>query len=376
VLISFSCTKGDRNFSQYPGFAEYFEKHPPGHELPLEEDRTLLAHFRPRFFVPDGQKPIDFYRDYIAQGILKDAKGRVISRRVTQALLNKYKNDPGVVFVHVPTKPSGPPVVYGRITRETITFRDAEKESLYPAIFLTYQIVFRTSGLPAGITGWKEWILGVVGDLQDWHQLDHYTSVSIVLNAHNLKPFAVMMQQHNNIHTYLVGEGISIPADSRVEVDVAIRSNELYPHKDGRIRHRAVAMPDRKGLRYLITGKDSPLFSGDDITESIREVDYELSFLRPDDAFYTFKGFLGERRCVPGRDSPPGAEYNTIPDLKPMPMQLFSGYWREDDPGDIERFKRTVGSGGSYREFARLQGGELFRRLKAMENANLERADQ
>lgn len=361
VLILFGCSHGDRNFSQYPGFKEYFEKYPPGHELPDGKDRDLLFRFRPRFFVPAGQKPVDFYRDYIAQGFLVDSNGRMVSKQVNQDLLNKYKNDPEAVFVHVPKKPANAAVVYGRIEREKISFPGDERGGLYPFIFLTYHLVFRTSGLPAGMPGWKEWILSAVGDPEDWHQLDHYTSVSIVIDTHSLTPFAVMMQQHNNVRTYLVGEGISIPDDGRLEVDIAIRSNELYPHSEGRTRHRAVAMPDRNGLRYLITGDNNTLLSGDDITESTSEIEYEISFLRPDDAFYTFQGFLGERRCIPGRDSPPGADYNTIPELKPLRMQLFSGYWREDDSGDIGRFEKTIGSGVSYRDFAFLQGAELFR---------------
>jgi hypothetical protein len=61
------CEHNTRNFSQYPGFAEYFSANPPSHDLPSLNDRQLLRRFKPRFMIANGQaKPIDFYRDYIA----------------------------------------------------------------------------------------------------------------------------------------------------------------------------------------------------------------------------------------------------------------------------------------------------------------------
>jgi len=51
--------------------------------------------------------------------------------------------------------------------------------------------------------------------------------------------------------------------------------------------------------------------------------------LPPDDAFYTFRGWLGARRRLPGRTGPPGADFNTIPAFKPMGIQLMAFYWHE-----------------------------------------------
>jgi hypothetical protein len=123
-------------------------------------------------------------------------------------------------------------------------------------------------------------------------------------------------------------------------------------------------MPDPAGMRFLLTGDDKPLFASYDVTNGTTEVNYTLDFLPHDDAFYTFKGYLGERRRLKGRDAPPGADYNTLPELKPLQMQLFSGYWRENNPADVHRFEKTILRNGDYTDFAQLQGSELYRNLK------------
>ena len=364
-LVITGCEHNTGNFSQYPGFAEYFRNNPPSQDLPGPEDRQLLRRFQPRFMLAEGQqKPIDFYQDYISSGVLSNGQGDVISSDVTRELINSYKNDQGVVFKHIPGKESGGATVYGRIDRETVLFNTDSGKLLKPLTFLTYHAVFRSSGIPAGIPAWQETALSLIFDLNDWHQLDHYTAVSLVIEENNqsgVKPVAVMLQQHNNLRTYLMGEEISIPADERVVIDIAMRSNELYPHTSGPARHRAVYMPDQDGMRFLLTGKNKPRFAGYDITDGTIEVPYSLEYLPPDDAFYTFKGFLGERRGMKGRDAPPGAAYNTLPELKPLSIQLFTGYWRDNDEGDIERLEKTILKDSDYLGFAILQKAEFYR---------------
>jgi hypothetical protein len=48
-------------------------------------------------------------------------------------------------------------------------------------------------------------------------------------------------------------------------------------------------------------------------------------------------GYLGERRLLPGRDGPPGADYDTLPPLKPLPRQLVAFAWRPGHPKDLRR---------------------------------------
>ncbi len=383
VLLFFTASayvRDKSNFSQYPGFTEYFAVNPPSRHLPDQGDRELLYRYRPRFMSAEGnQLPIDFYRDYISDGVLKDAQGNILSSKVTRELLNTYKADPDIIFEHRQEKTENDTVVYGGIHRDTISFQVSTEEIHQPLTFLRYHLVFRTSGLSAGIPQWQETVLKLIGDLNDWHQLDHYTAVFVVLAGYRNeggKPIAIMLQQHNNVRTYLVGETIQLPEDDRVVIDLAIRSNELYPHSKGRTRHRAVNMPDAKSMYFLLSGRKKPLLAGYDVTDSSFEISYDLAFLPPDDAFYTFHGFLGEKRLLPGRTGPPGAYYNTLPELMPYEIQMFSGYWREDHPGDLKRLKTTVMDTGDYIGFAYLQKKVFLNTWRQLDYRNGENLSQ
>ncbi len=380
IILLSACEQNARNFSQYPGFAEYFASNPRSNDLPTYEDRQMLRNFQPRFMLAEGQdRPVDFYRDYIANGTLNDGHGNMISNAVTRELLNAYEENPDVVFRHVPVADSAGAVVYGRVDRETISFFTENGEVPVPLTFLTYHVVFHNSGVPAGIPAWQEVLLGLFLDLDDWHQLDHYTAVTLVVEERpygDAYPVAVMLQQHDNLRTYLIGEEIKLPEDGRVVIDIAKRSNELYPHTPGGAWHRAVYMPDPAGIRFLIQGDKKPVLASYDVTNGTIEVDYTLEFLPHDDAFYTFRGYLGERRRLKGRDAPPGADYNTLPELKPLSMQLFSGYWRENHPGDIKRLEKTILRKSDYTGFARLQGAELYRNWKLLQQQPISVEDQ
>ena len=104
---------------------------------------------------------------------------------------------------------------------------------------------------------------------------------------------------------------------------------------------------------------ERPTMSADDITDPDRIVDYEIAFLPGSDAFYSFRGFLGERRSLPGRDGPPGARYNTLPGLKPLPAQILDGYWREGNEGDWARYRRQPGERLRPRRFRPSPGSRV-----------------
>ena len=360
VLALGGCPSQETNFSQYPGFDAYFAAHAPSAEPPSARDRALLERFRPRFYLADGQpRPIDFYRDYIASGVLRRTGGQVLSTRVTRALLNRHRRDPGVEFVHRPRGALHEPVVYGRVERSVLFPHLDGPGSNHAFAVLTYHLVFAHSGLPHALAFWQRAPLGLIANLGDWHQLDHYTAVSVLLDP-ELHPVAVVLQQHNYQRTYLFGERIDVAGDARVRVDAAWRSNELYPHLEARQRRRAVRFLTPAAMRYLMGAGPRPWLAADDITQGEREIAYRLEFLPPSDAFYTFQGFLGERRTLPGRSGPPGARYNTLPELMPWPVQAFVGYWREDNAGDLERFERTIEANLDFAAFAREQAG-VFR---------------
>jgi len=227
---------------------------------------------------------------------------------------------------------------------------------------LTYHLAFRVSGLPAGLSPVAAIPLRLVADLDDWHQLDHYTAAFVVLDARE-RPVALTLQQHNYLRTHLVGETVETGSDGRFDVDVAIRSNELYPHVPERRRRRAVRFLSPEATAFMMGFGTRPLMSADDVTDPVRSVEYELAFLPGSDAFYTFKGYLGERRMLPGRDGPPGALYNTRPALKPLPAQIMGGYWGEGNEGDWARYRRSRERGDGPAGFAHAQASVFHHNL-------------
>ncbi len=357
VAGAVDAARADSSFSQYPGFADYFTANPRSDAVPGAVDKALLARHRPRFFLPEEHAGlISFYDDYIAQGTLVDGKGELVSENVTPEILNRYRDDTQAVFTHIPsTVRSQRPVVFGRVDRIAFPMGGGRSE---PMTVLTYHAVFRNSGLVAGLSWWQAGFVRLAANPRDWHQLDHYTAVYLILDSSD-RPAALMLQQHNYVRSYLFGEALDLPDDGRPAIDVAIRSNELYPHAPGRRTHRAVRFIEVQALRHMLGAAEAPTFAGEDITDPAREQDYALDFLPHSDAFYSFAGYLGERRMLPGRDGPPGADYNTLPNLKPLARQIAVGYWREGNKDDIRRMESTYGSTGDLLGFVKLQG-EVF----------------
>ena len=130
---------------------------------------------------------------------------------------------------------------------------------------------------------------------------------------------------------------------------------------EARKARRAVRFMDHDARAFMMGFGARPMMSADDVTDPYRAVDYELAFLPGSDAFYSFQGFLGERRLLPGRDGPPGARYNTLPELKPLPAQILGGYWREGNEGDWARYRNSRENGSGPAGFARAQA-EVFHR--------------
>ena len=363
ILFTFAAFAVETNFSQYPGFAEFFAESPPA-GIPNESDRALLRRHAPRFHLPAGHEgPIDFYRDYIAHGYLVAGDGVRIDGPSPEEL-NRYRDDALARFVHVPDGAitRSVPVVYGGVQRTDLRMPaqgDSESEEFTVAV---YHLVFRVSGLPAALPWLARASLRLVADLDDWHQLDHYTAAFVVLDAGE-RPVALTLQQHNYLRTYLVEESVEPGPDGRFDIDVAIRSNELYPHVPERRRRRAVRFLNPEAAAFMMGFGKRPMMSADDVTDPDRVVTYELAFLPGTDAFYTFRGYLGERRLLPGRDGPPGARYNTLPELKPLPAQILGGYWRAGNEGDWQRYRHSRERSADPAEFSRAQRPVFHRNL-------------
>ena len=315
-----------RSFADYAGFKDYYANYPPQEQLPTPREQELLKKYYPRLYTPQGYPgPIDFYRDYIAQGKLVNGEGELVSNEVTPELLNRYKNTRGIQFIHQDKGIRTTPAVYGRVDYDTLTITKDNQVQEYPFTYLSYHFVFRTSGLPAGMPKWQTFFIDLFLSMKDWHQLDHYTAVTMILDEGE-KPVAVMMQQHNYMTTYLIGQDVELPSDKRVGIDVAIGSNELYPHEPGRVKRRAASFLSPGIASYVILGGKKPLMAAEDVTEGVQEVAYNLEFLPQTDAFYLFTGRLGQLRYLPGRDGPPGSDYNTMPAIKPKAISMVYNY--------------------------------------------------
>lgn len=243
--------------------------------------------------------------------------------------------------------------MYGRLYHESVALTDADgATSSRRWTFLKYNIVFARSGLPAGLPWVYDQALRLIRlDPEDWHQLDNFCAIHIVLDETEA-PIAVLLAQHNHHRTYLIGCDLTLPADERMVFAAAQRSNELYLDRGEKapVRHRTI--PWAKYLEYLLSGKRGPWFTADDISYGRaaggEEVAYELAFLEPCDPFYTSRCMLGQYRpflgLEIGRNGPPGADYYTLPELLPLGALLTASYLRDNDEDDIRAVRTAMDS--------------------------------
>lgn len=322
-------------------FETWYAENPPPTQPADATAQALLRRHRPEVFLaPDQTRFIDFYSDYVGNGYLR-AGGRRFED-VTQALLNEHMLDPAARFVHKPVPPSAPPTAYARYDRGGFSSRGRD----FDFEFLTYNYVFAHSGLPRGLRWWQRMLAAVVGGNRDWHQLDHYVAATVALFGG--VPIAVTLQQHNYLTTWRIPADLELGANGRIQLDFAIGSNELYPHTPERTRHPAVSFVTPDNIDFVITGDNRPLFGAYDITDGQQSVEYRLAFLPPSDAFYGFRGYLGVHRRLPGRGAPPGADYNTLPGVKPYPIAMAIG-WRGKSVDGARETLRAVFDGWQVR---------------------------
>ncbi len=376
-LLLFVCageTRAHETFADYPGFKEYYVgRCKDGQPLspPDDHDKELLQQYSPRLILPPGGRyPIDFYRDYLPNTQLRRYQDKaVIKERVTPEELLAYQEDTSVYLdldrerylaagldQRVGKNKEGTfdqrrPVFYGRVYREKVELLDEKSNPHnYDFVFLKYNIVFAISGLPAELPGGLRALLWLAGlDPDDWHELDNFVAIHIVLDDTE-RPVAIILAQHNHHRSYLIGEDIPVSADGHIPFDVALRSNEIYPASDkpGPVKHRVAQWAIY--MKYILSGEDPPFIRGEDVTYGVKaggvETPYDLGFLSPCDPFYTAKIMLGEPRPFfgryIGRDGPPGADYYNIPELLPLGNILKSSYLHDGDPEDIRFVKSAI----------------------------------
>ncbi len=338
TLLLTACTADTQSFSSRPGFSEHFKKYKPVDTIPDQRERDLLIKFQPKIYRSVNkngivqQGPINFYKSFISKGKLL-ADDEMVSQQVTAEILNEYSDSVAVKFEYSGTYRSDTDaVVYGRFDQDTLSFNDTD----YPLEFLSYNLVFPASGIIKGLGTLQSLALTIAGSLNDWHQLDHYVGMSIAL--YQQQPVAITLQQHNYHTTFVLGQDFRLPEDNRIQVDIAMRSNELYLHNKTEVQHPAVSFITAKNIEFLKNGTNKPLMAGFDITRGDQEVNYSLLFLPQSDAFYQFKGQLGKSRLLPGRDGPPGADYATLPGLMPRAVRMVTGF----RPGTVELEKQKL----------------------------------
>lgn len=390
-------------FADYPGFSEYYGKRCSDistSTIISDTDKTLIRRFSPRFILPpENYFPVDFYREYLPFTVLlQHPENNVVSDAVTPELLRRYQHNrqfyldfqqnrfrmagldrrvaeggqkPGVQKRNA--------VVYARIYTEQVSFPcSSGGDCARNLTFLKYNIVFPVSGLPARLPFGYESLLRIIGlDPDDWHELDNFVAVHIVLDEKD-NPVAVLLNQHEYSRTYVIGKDIPLPPDKRVAFDIAIRSNEAYPASgaENPVEHRVIK--DIFHLPYLLSGEDPPLVRGHDITRGInaggKEVVYTLLFLSPCDPLYTASIVLGELRPFLGnsigRDGPNGADYYTIPQLLPLGKLLQFSYLTGEQE-DIRVVKRAINRENktidTY-QIVEYGGIKLFHDLKKMQD--------
>lgn len=389
--LAAGCAPAYHTFADRPGFREFYADRcrdtPPAVS---DTQRDLLERFRPVIILPPGGTyPIDFYRDYLPYTrLVSFPEGRVLEENVSVETLRRNLTS-REAFLDLDRKRyvadgldrrlgrespdslrNRPPVVYGRVYEEDVTFPTAAGSVSRRLTFLKYNLLFATSGLPwelGGLSRFLTWLS--MADPEDWHELDNFVAVHVVLDERQA-PVAVILAQHNHHRTYLAGRDIFAGIDGRFAFDVARRSNEIYPASGstGPVRHRVIRWS--LYLDYLLSGKNGPRLKAWDVTEGIgaggRRIDYKLRFLSPCDPLYTSQMLLGETRSPMGiylgRDGPPGSDYYNIPRLLPLGNLLKFAYLHDGDLKDIEAVRSAVDLPGKKIDVMSLMdhGGRRF----------------
>lgn len=325
-----------------------------------ESDRALLKRFKPEIFVsPHGLLPVDFYRFYLPNTVVRDIcnNRRIVRRSPTREFLKSIERNRCYYLDY-----TGPPFPckecsdyiatgYGRVFREVASFRVSDTDiKEIPIVVLKYSFAFPYSGLPARLGFLKEAAVRIVADPERWHELDIHGAIHIILNR-SLKPMVLLLAQHNHFRSYVIGRDINLTQDGRISICFAERSNEPYPCPEGKkpIYYRAVGNP--ANIPYVIDGTSKPMFSGEDMVYGPygggEKVIYILSFLPDKDPLYVSWIPLGDRQSVPFlgefyRKGPPGMDLNTWPELKRYGDIMQFWYLRDGSHEDAKFMKDSM----------------------------------
>ncbi len=328
-----------------------------------EKDKALLEKFRPRVFIaPKGEMPVDFYRFYLPNTVVRDENGSIIKKSPTRSTLKGIERNAGWYLDFVgedsPCKDLGcagyMATGYGRVYRERASFRLGSGTAKMPLIILKYNFAFPYSGIPAEVGTLKESLLGLFLDPARVHELDIHGAIHVILDEKQV-PLILLLAQHNYFRSYVFGDDIPpLPADNRARVCFALRSNEPYPCPMGKTPAVKRAVGNPVNIGYLINGTHRPFLSGRDIVfgpgGGARPVTYRLTFLPRKDPLYVSWIPLGAKEKILFfssyyRKGPPGMDMNTWPELKKYSDIMQFWYIRDGSPEDAALMQ------GAFRSF-------------------------
>lgn len=290
----------------------------------------ILEQFKPYIYIaPGGQKPIDFYEDYLPYCfLLDDENGYVVSTNPTRTVLKQYERHFGFCLDYTgPRNLVGTPTAYARVYHEEMVLKTPKGIVKLPMVFAKYSFVFLASGLTQKMAWYKRLAVAILGDVDWWHELDIHGA--IILAAANIKgsltPIALVLAQHNHFRTYLFGRDIPLPLDGHPKIGFALRSNEPYPLPNAETPVYYPVTGNPSEFDFVITGKGFSLTSGWDAVygeqAGARPVPYQIRQLPDKDPLYVSWIPLGERKGIIGslgkfyRSGPPGIDLMTWPEI-------------------------------------------------------------
>jgi hypothetical protein len=337
----------------------------------IEPDRELLRRFSPRVIVSrDGLLPVDFYGFYLPNTVVRDLKngGGVVKRGPSREFLKGIEREKRYYLDYTgPLRPCGQEcgsyvgTAYGRVYRETARLRTGKGVKEVPITVLKYGFAFPFSGLPARLGPLREAAVRIAADPVRFHELDIHGAIQIILNEDG-RPMALLLAQHNHSRTYVIGKDVELPADGKIRVCFAERSNEPYPCRDGQRLYRAVGNPLH--MAYVIDGRKRPFTSGLDMVRGPGsggvEVPYELKFLPSRDPLYVSWIPLGAREKIFFffssfyRKGPPGMDLNTWAGLKEYGEMMQFWYLRDGEAEDAALME------GAFKSFFEVDFGRVL----------------
>ena len=320
-----------------------------------EQEKKLLQEFLPRIFLSNGALvPLDFYEDYLPKTVLKNYKNNKVDEAISREYLKKIERNPNFYLDYIgqlkkcyqPECSQQTRSIYGRVFYEKMKPpSDYKEKDAIDFIVLKYNLVYPASGLPKKVSWYKNVGLSLLGDKENWHELDIHGAIHLFIEQKTGKLRVLLLAQHNYFRSYVIKKDINPPEDNRLNICIAIRSNEPYPCSNQTTEFRTVGNPFK--FDFVLGGK-APLFDGgydvvSGLSDSI-EQKLVLKFLPDKDPLYISWIDLGDRQKIMGifpsffRSAPPGINMNTTPKLKKYTDIAKVWYFLENDPIQRELF--------------------------------------